>query len=292
MVFNSSDKNPQPIINFDELAYELELQHPEVKEVFTIKLDEYVFIYKPICRKLYKQLVQLDISDLEKEELLCKDCVLWPENFNFDDCDAGIPTQLAEAILKNSYVDSLDLRQKIINLCRQEMYDVDNQVTCLIHEAFSEYTIDEIESWDMRKTAEYCAKAEWILANLRGAEYTHDPFTGRSLEELQADREAEQKAYEEQVKNQQVETQEVNSDNNIDEDQESIERIKSGNFETIEERQKRLKLKKEKLTPEKLAELQKKYPEMTFDSSAFEDPSIDPIAGTVDTTTPALRPGW
>ena len=53
-----------------------------------------------------------------------------------------------------------------------------------------------------------------------------------------------------------------------------------------------LKLKKEKLTPEKLAELQKKYPEMNFDSSAFEDPSIDPIAGTVDTTTPALRPGW
>lgn len=287
MKINPADRNEQPVIDINELSYELGLQHPEVSEVFTIKIDDDVFIYKPLCRKLYKTLMQADISPLEKEELLCQECVLWPENYNFDECDAGLPTKLAEAILKNSYVDSLEMRQNIINLYRQDMYDVDNQVTCLIHEAFPEFSIDEIETWDMRKTAEYCSKAEWILANLRGAQYTHDPFTGRSFEELEQDK---KKAEESQVSTN-VQTNEVTTEV-PDKDTIGQEMIKSGQFETIEERQKRLKLTKQKITPEQLAELREKYPEMQWDSSVFEDPNFDDMAGSVDTTAPALRPGW
>lgn len=292
MQISPSDKEKQQsIIDFDELVYQLGLQHPESSNVYTVKIDDFIFIYKPLCRKLYKKLAMAEnISSLEKEELVCKECVLWPLDFDFDDCDAGLPTKLAECILKNSYVDSLEDRQKIIYLYRQEMYDVDNQVTCMIHEAFPEFTIEEIEDWDMQKTAEYCSRAEWILANLRGAQYSYDPFTGRSLEELQADQETIEKQQEQSIQQtSNVHTEEISDINN---DQESIEKIKRGEFETLEERQKRIQLKKERMTPEKLAELKAKYPEMDWDSSVFEDPEFDPVAGTVDTTAPALRPGY
>lgn len=286
MRINSNVNDYQPI-DVNELAFELEQKHPETSNVFSIVLDGQLFLYKPLCRKAYKQVSLLEISALEKEDLVCQDCVLWPENFDFDECDAGVPSKLAEAILKNSYVDSIEIRQNIINMYRQEMFDIDNQVTCMIHEAFPEYRIEEIETWDMQKTAEYCSKAEWILANLRGANYSRDPFTGRSLEELEADRAlAEQElAKQQEQQKQNIETEEITNE---------IKQDIAPKNETVAERQQRLQLNaKQKLTYDQLVELKNKYPELDWNSLVQDmDDGLNDIHGGVDTTAPALRPGW
>lgn len=249
-------------------------------DVFMFQLEgQPVFLYRQLGRKEYKDLIELDTNDFEKEEIICKLCTLYPENFDFENCDAGLPSQLTRAILKNSFLDSLDSRELLIRVFRQEMHELDNQVTCLIHEAFPEYDIEEIETWDLQRTAKYLSRAEWILANLRGAVFSHDPFTGKTPEQI--------------LQEQQQASQEEPITQEIEDDEESP--IKNGVVETIEERQERLKAKggkKQKLTPEKLAELQAKYPEMDWGSNVFEEVTVDNLKDSVSVDSPALRPGW
>jgi len=277
-VYNSDQQPNVPVMDLTEIYLMLKEQYAEV---FMLQVENQVFLYKQLGRRDYKDLVEAECSDYEKEEILCKECVLYPENYDFEECDAGIPTQLAKAILRNSFLDSLESRQLLINVFRQEMYDMDNQVTCLIHEAFPEYDIEEIETWDLQRTAKYLSRAEWILANLRGAVFSHDPFTGKTPEQI----------LQEQSASPSVQTSEIES---YEEEDESSP-ISQGIVETIEERQERLKkqgVKKQKMTPEKLRELQMKYPEMDWGSNVFEEVTVDNLKDSVSVDSPALRAGW
>lgn len=47
------------------------------------------------------------------------------------------------------------------------MYDLDNQITAIIAEAFN-LDIEIVEQWDVEKTMKYLSRAEWTLHNLRG----------------------------------------------------------------------------------------------------------------------------
>ena len=62
------------------------------------QFEEQVFIYHSIGRKDYKDVVLNEELDAqEKEERLCKLCVIWTANYDFENCEeAGIPTRLAE----------------------------------------------------------------------------------------------------------------------------------------------------------------------------------------------------
>lgn len=263
------------LINFNELYIALQEQN---RTVFMYKADDEVFFYKPLGRKDYRELCQDDtLSEFDKEEIVCDLCVLWPENYNFEDCkNAGLPTVLSREIIHNSFLDDIDNRYALITMYRTEMYERDNQITCIIHEAFPEFDIEEIENWDMEKTAYYLARAEWTLSYLRGVEmdmvYTDNP-------------------------NEPIQEEEPLKDL-PDVDRESTETPSqtgsSNSFiagETLEERQARLEReghKKEKLTPEKLAQLRAQFPEINWANS---ETSIEEHA-SVDTTPVALRPGW
>ena len=248
------------------------------KEVFLFQYDNLVFIYKALGRKDYKKICESDVNSFAKEEVVCSVCTLYPEGFDFENCDAGLPSKYAEHIIKNSFLDSLESRQKVIDYFRNQMYMLDNQVSCLIHEVFPEYSIEEIEEWNVQRTAEMHAKAEWILVNVRGLQFNADPFTGQTLEELEASE-----------KEQKVETKELGAD--IKASDEKVE-FKSG--ETLEERQARIgasKNGKNKMTPEKLAELKAKYPEMDWGSNVYEDLTDSSAKSDVCiTTNPALIP--
>lgn len=246
-------------------------------EVFMLSSCGRTFLYRQLGRRDYKDLIKSDdFNTFEKEEIVCEVCTLWPEDFDFKECEAGIPTELSKAILRNSFLDSIDSRQILIDVFREEMYEIDNQVSCLIHEAFPEFTLSEIEEWDMQRTAKYLSRSEWILANLRGATFNHDPFTGRTLEEIEKIRES---AQEDASKEQRLKTEELSG-------------FVPG--ETVEQRQTRLKdgAKKEKLTPQKLMELQEKYPEMKWGSNVLDDISINDFNDNVSSESPALRPGF
>lgn len=74
--------------------------------VYSIKLtDKDIFIWRPLTRKEFKELNQLEADALTKEESLCEICILWPENYGVDEIEngiAGAPTILAEHIMQTS----------------------------------------------------------------------------------------------------------------------------------------------------------------------------------------------
>lgn len=266
-------QRPKQCIDLNELYIALQEQN---RNVFMYKADNEVFFYKPLGRKDYKDLCEnKDLSEFDKEEIVCDLCVLWPEDYDFENCDnAGLPTILSREILHNSFLDDVENRYALITMYRTEMYERDNQISCIIHEAFPEYSVDEIDNWDMEKTAYYLARSEWTLAYLRGVEMDSVYIDNPNPPVLEEDQEDES-------------IQKSSPSNSKPASQ--FETIIG---ETIEERQARLDRegalgKKEKLSPEKLAQLRAQFPEINW----TDQPPESGIA-TVDTTPVALRTGW
>lgn len=165
-------EKPEPV-NITDLFVQFTEQYGEV---YVLQIEEHVFIYKALGRKAYKDiLTREDFNDVQKEEMICYECLLYPdpEEFDWDNCDAGIPTQLRKAILKNSYLESLDDQRLLRKYYANEMYEHDNQITCIINEAFPNLDIEEIEQWSVAKTLKYLSRAEWKMANLRGMNFIH-----------------------------------------------------------------------------------------------------------------------
>lgn len=251
------------------------------RNVSACELKGKYYIFRALGRKEYRDLLSdKRINDFEKEEVLCEICLLYPDPdaIDWNKLPAGVPPELAKKILKFSYLDSLEHRKDLMNYYRAEMYDLDNQITCIINEAFPQIDIESIEAWDIEKTTKYLSRAEWKLTNFRGLHF----------------KEPEGEYYESQK--QQVKTEKIasNDDNsNSKKKQENKTTIRGGS-------------KRDKLTPEKLEqrnakfgqksgtmsleELRRKFPEVNWGNDMGKMGIEGLAAGqTLDTTPPALR---
>ena len=235
----------------------------DYKTLYTYQFEDEVFIYRPIGRKEYRDIFINDrIDDATKEEAICEVCVLYPQNYDFADCDeAGLPTALAAEIIKNSYL-SEERRQRVRDYFRQDMYDLDNQMTCIILEAFPNLDMETVENWDVETTCKYYSRAEWMLHHLHGIQFKEkDPgssFVGTP----------------EETKTEELDTGELKSSatkSNISHD--GKPKNKTGNTT---------------LTPEKLQELKAKYPNIDWEHDNGKQ-GIDGLLNqpNVDTTSPA-----
>lgn len=154
-----------------EVLSKLKTQH---KDLFAITLfleeSEQEFIFKPIGREEYRIVLEefeehKDLSEFQ--EALCQFSIVHPVDYQFHLGVGGVAEVLSDAILDMSGLfEQQGLELLIMN--RNNMQNFDYQIECIIHEAFPEHSLDEIGSWDMRKTMYYYARAEWILVNLRG----------------------------------------------------------------------------------------------------------------------------
>ena len=168
----SSQNQKQSVKDFDDLIKSL---LDKYGNIFFSEIDGQIFIYKPLGRKAYKDIVNnQNISDLDKEDLICEETIIWPEGYNADDYDAGIPSKLYEEILVNSFLSSTEDMVHFLEACREETEQLDVQMSCIISEAFPAYDMDEIESWDMIKFCRMFSKAEWKLKNMRSLEMNED----------------------------------------------------------------------------------------------------------------------
>jgi hypothetical protein len=75
----------------------------------TINLSEIAgerFIWRSLNRMEYREIMALpNLDPLQREEVICEVCVLWPYGYNFKEMasrKAGIPAQLAEQIMAES----------------------------------------------------------------------------------------------------------------------------------------------------------------------------------------------
>ena len=85
-------------VDLSELYLKLIDDNPE-KHIFMEKFGESgVFIFRALGRQEYRKIVSTEeLSNCDKEELICQICTLYPEKYDFENCEeAGLPTALAK----------------------------------------------------------------------------------------------------------------------------------------------------------------------------------------------------
>lgn len=148
----------------------LELKQ-EWGQIFEDEILGKIFIWRPLSRQEYKDIISLDISTEEQEELICQACILEPsiEEFkSFSGKYGLVATTLADMIIGTSCLDNESIMSKL-SAYRAQVQQFESQMDLVIFEGFSgRYSLEEIKSWPMEKAISYFAQAEWILKVLRG----------------------------------------------------------------------------------------------------------------------------
>jgi hypothetical protein len=135
--------------------------------VYSITILNQDFIFRVIGREEYKAILEQDLSIGQFQEEICRVAVLYPQDFDYREGLAGIAETLSNAILEMSGLHQGQAKA-LLDQYRDEMMIFDYQVDCIIHEAFPQYSIEEIQNWSVKKMMYYLSRAEWILKNLRG----------------------------------------------------------------------------------------------------------------------------
>lgn len=224
-------------INILSIIEELEEKHGTV---YWDTIENTVYVYKPCGRRDFNEIMASDQPYTDKEDDFIMRTLLYPiPTYEFvGSLKAGVFKRLINLIMESSHLrdEDLKLRVQITNSFRAEMFDMSNQVTCVIHEAFPEYDIEDIENWGIEKTAKFLTRSEWILQNLRGLELNPEMAEAAMAGDIQK--------YKEMIEKEQEEESNKNSHD-------------------VE-----VKTKKAALTPEKLQELKAKYPDIDWENDS------------------------
>ena len=142
--------------------------------VFFSEIDGQLYSYRPLGRKEYKDIITNEnLDDWDKQDAIVKTALVYPTNLNLDDCPAGLPDKLCQDIIEKSCLDPESMLY-LLHMNRQEAEQLGSEMACIIAEAFPNYNLDEIESWNNFKFMKVYAQAEWVLKNIRGVQFQLD----------------------------------------------------------------------------------------------------------------------
>lgn len=139
----------------------------EYGELYQMQIQEQHFIFRPLGREEYKQIILMDLHLGDFQEAICFQAMIYPADYDYSKGIAGIAEVMSDSILDASGLH-VGQAKVLLEEFRTEMWNYDYQVDCMIHEAFPEYTLEEIATWPIRKTMYYLSRAEWILQTLKG----------------------------------------------------------------------------------------------------------------------------
>lgn len=133
-------------------------------------IEGYEFMYRDLTRNEFKVISKFD-NDAAAEEYICSTCLILPKNLDFDNMPAGVPSILAAQIINKSGFDaSNSMTLEYLGKYRTEMEDLENQISCFIHEAFPDMSLEEIDDLSLEKTMWFYSRAEYILNGIQGRE--------------------------------------------------------------------------------------------------------------------------
>lgn len=73
--------------------------------IYATQIIEDYFIFRTINRYEYKQIISMDMDQLQREEVICETCVLFPTKYTWKEMfsqKAGVPSTLASIIMEKS----------------------------------------------------------------------------------------------------------------------------------------------------------------------------------------------
>ena len=157
-------KSTEP--RFDEVYDTLTKKYGQVY-VYS-KHKEFPIFYKALTRaEHYSLFEQIEILDIHREDIICAKCIVYPYNLDIGELPSGLVSDLASDIMKVSLLNK-EGRKIAYYMAKEKMDNVDRQISNIIHEAFPEYDIEEIDNWNMVKTMDFLLRSEWILYHFRG----------------------------------------------------------------------------------------------------------------------------
>ncbi|WP_067923505.1 hypothetical protein [Alicyclobacillus shizuokensis] len=153
---------------------DVEALKQKYEEVYQTQILDQVFIIRPLSRQEYKEILEADLPLGQHQEAICKVGVIYPSDFDFENGLAGYAEALSDMILDISTLKP-DQGKQLLEQYRSEMANFDYQVDCIITEAFPQFTLEELQTWTVKKTMLYLSRAEWKLAMLRGVPLVQVP---------------------------------------------------------------------------------------------------------------------
>lgn len=227
------------------------------------EIDGQFFICKTLTRKEYRAIINSPrLNDYDKVDEVCKTCILYPEGFDLDNCDCGLPDELFKRIYEDSCL-SAESMIMLLEMNREEMTLLESQMGCMILDAFPSYKLKDLEEMNMIEFIKLYSRAEWTMENLQDKSLAVDILDVMQKQDPQY---VSQEENEEEVVQEQYETP-------------SSPKSETNNNKT-------------KMTPEQLRQYEefcRKHPE--FDMST-DYAFTNNLGQTFHKDNPALRPGW
>lgn len=147
--------------------------------VYVTQIGDIEYIWRGLTKVEFKKAQEYYEDDYDRAEYVCRQCVLYPEIDDWSlEMYAGVPESITEQILHESgYTLSAKEIDQRIAVYEQKMATFDNQIACIIKEAFHEISLEEIDNWQFEKVLWYYARAKWTLENLRGITLEREEVT-------------------------------------------------------------------------------------------------------------------
>lgn len=96
----------QPIFPGGPLESQVLSWKKQFQTIYLMNIQDEYYIFRPLNRYEYKQLMAIpNLDPLQREEIMCETCVLWPVDYTYDVMSAskaGVPAILAEEIMEKS----------------------------------------------------------------------------------------------------------------------------------------------------------------------------------------------
>lgn len=101
------DPNDTPVFEGGPGISKVQLWKQEygIDRVFHVKVLDKHFVFRTLNRAEYEQIAALALDSLTNEEVICKTCVLWPFEYDYNKMgkdNAGYPSTLSQIIMENS----------------------------------------------------------------------------------------------------------------------------------------------------------------------------------------------
>lgn len=147
----------------------------EFFDIYQVELYDIVFTFRALSYAEYEQIKETVPENEEREEAVCRLTVLDPKIEDWSEEIYGVvPQLLARQIMKSSSLTADSSTEVKLYRSEQKMKvkdSIEEQIACLIKEAFPEFRLEEILDWSIKKMCWYEARARWIMENLRGMSF-------------------------------------------------------------------------------------------------------------------------
>lgn len=148
---------------------QLEAWRKQYNTVYMTEIEDVQIIWRGLSRAEFRKVVDAYEDEFERAEYVARLCVLDPQIDDWsNEIYAGVPEILAQNILRESGFSPEDTKiERLMAEYDAEMRTFDNQVSCIIKEAFQDISLEEIENWPLEKTMWYLSRAKWSLQTFR-----------------------------------------------------------------------------------------------------------------------------